>query len=78
MRKEAAEAGFYHSDAWQRDYPKIQIATIAALLAGNEPAIPHGVLTFGRGPRIGAEPAERQTGFAFADPRAAAEQPLDS
>lgn len=65
MRKEAAEAGFYHSDAWKRDYPKIQIATIAALLGGVEPAIPHGVMTFGRGPRIAPEPPERQAGFTL-------------
>ena len=35
MRTEAASAGFFHSDIWQRDYPKIQIRTIEALLAGD-------------------------------------------
>ena len=25
MRTEAVSAGFYHSDIWQRDYPKIQL-----------------------------------------------------
>jgi site-specific DNA-methyltransferase (adenine-specific) len=72
MRKEAAEAGFYHSEAWKRDYPKIQIATVAALLDGVEPAIPHGVMTFGRGPRIATDGDERQAGFTFpAEPAAA-------
>ena len=34
MRTEAVSAGFYHSDVWQRDYPKIQLRTIAELLEG--------------------------------------------
>ena len=33
MRTEEAGGGFYHSDLWQQDYPKIQIRTIADLLA---------------------------------------------
>ena len=35
MRTEAVSAGFYHSEVWQRDYPKIQIRTIEDLLTGN-------------------------------------------
>lgn len=35
MLTEAAAGGFYHSDLWQRDFPKLQIRTIGALLAGN-------------------------------------------
>ena len=34
MRAEAAQAGFYHSETWNRDYPRVQILTIAELLAG--------------------------------------------
>ena len=34
MRTEAVSAGFYHSDLWQRDYPKIQIRTVGELLDG--------------------------------------------
>ena len=34
MRTEVVSAGFYHSDVWQRDYPKIQLRTIAELLEG--------------------------------------------
>ncbi len=33
MRTEEAVGGFYHSDLWQRDFPKIQLRTIADLLA---------------------------------------------
>ena len=35
MRAEAANAGFYHSEIWQRDYPRTQIRTIAELLDGH-------------------------------------------
>ena len=35
MRTEAVSAGFYRSDVWQRDYPKIQLRTVSELLAGN-------------------------------------------
>ena len=33
MRAEEAGGGFYHSELWQRDFPKIQLRTIADLLA---------------------------------------------
>jgi SAM-dependent methyltransferase len=34
MVTEAVSAGFYHSEVWQKDYPKIQIRTVAELLDG--------------------------------------------
>lgn len=34
MRTEAVRAGHYRSHIWQRDYPKVQIRTVAELLAG--------------------------------------------
>ena len=40
MRAEAAEAGFYHSDTWNRDYPKVQILSIAELLDGTQIDMP--------------------------------------
>ena len=40
MLTEAAAGGFYHSDLWQRDFPKLQIRTIGALLAGNNFDLP--------------------------------------
>lgn len=60
MRKEAALAGMYLSEGWQREYPRVQIATIGDLLAGVLPAIPYGVLTFAKAPRVNVEPAEKQ------------------
>lgn len=35
MRTEAASVGFYHSSYFGRDYPRLQIRTVAELLAGN-------------------------------------------
>ena len=40
MRAEAASAGFYHSEIWQRDYPRMQIRTISELLEGRAFDIP--------------------------------------
>jgi site-specific DNA-methyltransferase (adenine-specific) len=54
MRTEAASAGFYHSSYFDRDYPRLQIRTVAELLAGRGiayPAITGGNLTFKRAQR---------------------------
>ena len=40
MLTEAAAGGFYHSDLWQRDFPKLQIRTIADLLTGRSFDLP--------------------------------------
>ena len=34
MRTEAASGWFFHSDLWDRDFPRIQIRTVAEMLAG--------------------------------------------
>ena len=49
MESAAVAGGFYHSELWQRDFPKIQIRTIAQLLTGQGFELP---------PR----PSERQAG----------------
>jgi len=46
MIREAAEAGFYHSPGWGRDYPVIQILTIKELLDGAEIDRPPTSITF--------------------------------
>jgi site-specific DNA-methyltransferase (adenine-specific) len=40
MRTEAAAAGFFHSDYWQKSYPRIQILTIDDLFSGKRPDHP--------------------------------------
>ncbi|MCY4625849.1 MAG: DNA methyltransferase [Chloroflexi bacterium] len=43
MRTEAAASGHFHSNLWDRDYPKVQIRTIAQLLAGQGFDLPPSV-----------------------------------
>jgi site-specific DNA-methyltransferase (adenine-specific) len=51
MRKEAASAGFYHSPGWSKDYPRLQLVTVAELLAGKRIDYPPGEqVTFRRAP----------------------------
>lgn len=40
MMVEAVSAGFYHSEIWDEDYPRLQVATIGDLLAGKLPRLP--------------------------------------
>lgn len=40
MKLEATTSGLYHSELWNRDYPKLQILTIAELLSGAKPELP--------------------------------------
>ncbi len=34
MRSEAASGGFFHSDLWQREFPKIQLRTVSEMMVG--------------------------------------------
>jgi hypothetical protein len=51
MRTEAAEAGFYHSPGWNQNYPRIQLRTIAELLAGKGIDVPPQHVTFKQAPK---------------------------
>ncbi|MEZ4527255.1 MAG: DNA methyltransferase [Desulfobacterales bacterium] len=46
MKTSAAQAGFYHSTGWSRNYPKIQIMTIEDLMNGKKPDLPPVKRTF--------------------------------
>lgn len=63
MRKEAAQAGFYHSDLWGQDYPRVQILTINELLNGARVQMPPtggaADLTFKRAQRQKKDGAEQ-------------------
>lgn len=60
MRQEAAAAGFYHSPGWNTRHPRIQILTVAELLAGAAIDYPsrYGNVTFKRAPRAVQEQGE--------------------
>jgi hypothetical protein len=53
MRAEAAGAGFYESPGWGKKYPRLQLLTVAELLAGKGidcPPSRHGNVTFKKAP----------------------------
>ena len=61
MKVEAASAGYYHSPGWGKDYPRLQILSIAELFAGKEIQMPpteHG--TFKQAARIIQTDGEQQ------------------
>lgn len=62
MQAEAAGAGFYHSPGWDKSYPRLQVLTVAELLAGkgiDMPPIRQVATTFKKAPR--ASRAKAQT-----------------
>ena len=52
MQKEATEAGLYHSPGWDKDYPRIQILSVAELLHGAEVKMPPASVTFKQAQRV--------------------------
>ena len=52
MKTEAAGAGLYHSVGWGKDYPRIQILSIAELLQGAEVKMPPQHGTFKSAQRV--------------------------
>ena len=66
MRKEAATAGFYHSDTWNKDYPRIQLLTVAELLDGRGVDYPPSRQvdrTFKKAPKSVSKPTQAPTLF---------------
>lgn len=66
MISEAATAGFYHSDRWNKTYPKLQILSIEELLHGAEIKMPPTETTFKQAQKISVS-KEKQIGL-FAMP----------
>jgi len=66
MRTEAASAGLYHSVGWGKDYPRIQILSIAELLQSAEVKMPPQHGTFKSAQRVQKEePEAQQTSLGF-------------
>jgi site-specific DNA-methyltransferase (adenine-specific) len=55
MKIESATAGLYHSVGWGKDYPRIQILSIAELLQGAEVKMPPQSGTFKSAQRVQKE-----------------------
>ena len=52
MQREAVAGGYWHSEIWQRSYPRVQIRTIQELLDGNGFELPPGPSMLGAGRRL--------------------------
>jgi site-specific DNA-methyltransferase (adenine-specific) len=52
MNTEAVSAGFYNSEHWNRDFPKLQILSIEDLLNGKEVQMPQNLTTFKQAAKI--------------------------
>ena len=65
MVKEAVTAGFYHSEFWGKDYPRIQILTIGELLEGKEVLMPPPSGTFKEAQRAEKDGPEQQPGLGI-------------
>ncbi len=52
MEKEALSEGYYTSELWQKDYPKIQILTIEQLFDGEQVQMPLAHGTFKKAERV--------------------------
>jgi hypothetical protein len=64
MSEEAITAGLYESKTWGRRYPKIQLLTVADLLAGKQidmPPVKQVGATFKKAPRAASPAAGTQT-----------------
>jgi site-specific DNA-methyltransferase (adenine-specific) len=59
MTTEAVSAGFYHSPGWNKNYPRIQILSIAQLLHGTEVQMPPQFGTFKQAQRVQHSDAEQ-------------------
>jgi len=64
MEKEALAAGYYTSELWQKDYPRIQILTIAQLLPGGQVDMPAAHGTFKQAKRLRVREGTQQ-GFGM-------------
>ena len=61
MLQEAAEAGFFHSELADRDYPRVQVLTIEDLLHGKKPELPLLVLpTYQQAEKVKESPGQME------------------
>jgi len=65
MTREAVTAGYYHSQSWGRDYPRIQILPVADLLHGAEVKMPQAYGTFKQAQKARSVPEGQQPALDF-------------
>ncbi|HMM80325.1 MAG TPA: restriction endonuclease [Pyrinomonadaceae bacterium] len=67
MITEAVSAGFYHSDFFNKDYPRIQILTVEDILAGRGVSMPSDSVTFKKAAKEAFSHRAQQTMFTDTD-----------
>jgi site-specific DNA-methyltransferase (adenine-specific) len=65
MITEVVSAGFYHSQGWGQDYPRIQILTIEELLHGAVVKMPPQFGTFKQAQKVGKQADVEQAELGF-------------
>jgi len=65
MTKEAATAGFYRSELWQKDYPRIQILTVEDILSGVEVKMPPTTGSFKKAQKVKKDTETEQGTLGF-------------
>lgn len=63
MIEEAVGKGFYHSEGWGKDYPRIQILTVEDVLAGKQPELPPNIDTFKKAGKVMPEKSSQASLF---------------
>jgi site-specific DNA-methyltransferase (adenine-specific) len=66
MKIEASTAGFYQNETWNKQYPKIQLLTIAEILSGKQiemPPIRQVSTTFKKAPKVEGKEADQKKLF---------------
>ncbi len=65
MIEEAVGKGFYQSEGWNKDYPRLQILTVEEILAGKRPELPPNLQTFKQAGKLARATDGAQAGFDF-------------
>lgn len=53
--------GFFHSDGWNRDYPRIQILTVEEVLAGKQIEMPPSAGPFKQAEKMSGDSTDQNT-----------------
>ncbi len=61
MIDEAASAGYFHSEGWHRDYPRMQILTVEEVLAGKQIEMPPSTGPFKQAEKVSPDNADQNT-----------------
>lgn len=61
MMDEAASAGFFHFEGWNRDYPRMQILTVEEVLAEKQIEMPPSTGPFKQAEKMASDNSDQNT-----------------